>query len=59
MLTNTHTGASDADPLTHHARSMVQVANIVHHQIETYQELVLARQPPATPKVEKRRRSRS
>lgn len=52
-LTLVHAGNRQPEPLTHHARAMVQVVRILQLQIDTYRELVAAH--PAAPAVKKRR----
>ena len=52
-LTLAHAGDSQPEPLTDHARGMVQVVRILQLQIDTYRELVSAQ--PAVASVKKRR----
>jgi hypothetical protein len=53
-LTLVHTNGGQPEPLTHHARAMVQVVRVLQLQIDTYRELLSVQSPSKEPKPRRR-----
>ncbi len=53
-LTLVHANGGQPEPLTHHARGMVQVVRILQLQIDTYRELLSLQSPSEEPRPRRR-----